>query len=604
MIANLTLICNVMLRFKMKKLILIMIIISYSFSLEINENLFMGQNIYKEILKLEKELNSNISHKLKNKKVIALEISTLKKLKKLYQAEDKIKLFETVAFFNDKITQQEYLSALYLLSSLQSEINRLNNKDVEIQKKLFSFKSEMQKQIPDESNHSLLLQQLQYAFYKLSQSKISKSLKLYNELLKKEFKILESAITRVDFIEESSKDIIKNIDKEIDSLKDKNLLLNIDKDSEALQDEKAKKIIIKKEKNIQIQTDFVINKKLEAEILLALKWLKEKKQKSFLTAISIIENDIQLLSEKEREKLSSVSFLLHALEENRFDTASVAIASTQIGLDYIRDGAKNIIEKTLFIYEDKAFSIKTIFTFLLFIIIGFMIASIYKNIIEKFRKTNRIKSLSRARMVANSGYYLIMLSTFFIALKSIGLNLHTIFLITGAILLWIALGLQGFISNYAMGILMKIDRSIRIGDLIEIDLYTIGHVDDMDFRSVTLLTGDHVRITIPNSRFITGSFINHSIEEQIRRLHIPFSFSNEIDFYLVKKSILTALEESNIAHIKTDNKRAQIVMTDINRKIIRYSLLVWIDHHNGYDMPLKKSEFLSLIHQSLKKVAL
>ena len=445
---------------------------------------------------------------------------------------------------------------------------------------------------------------MQYAFYKISQDKIQKSLKLYNELFKKEFKLFELALSKVKFIEHSAKKIIRNVDSKISSLKDKNLLLSIDKDSEALREEKEQKVIIKKEQKIQEETDITIVKKLHAEILLSLKWLKEKKQEPFLYAIETIENDIKLLSEEEKKKFSSITELLLVLEEKQFDTSSTAMASTQIGLKYIMQGTLNFINKTLFVYEEKAFSLKTVITFIILIMIGSIIAKIYKNIVDRFHKANRIKSLSSARMIANSGYYLIILSTFFFALKSIGLNLHTIFIIIGAILLWIALGLQGFISNYAMGILMKIDRSIRIGDLVELDSQMIGSVDDMDFRSVTILTGDQTRITIPNSRFITETFINHSLEDHIKRFHIHFSVDNKIDNDVVQKIVLEALKESSISHIDTPEKRPKVILIDVNRRIVRYALLVWIDQHGGYDIPVEKSAFLALIHQSLKKVAL
>jgi small-conductance mechanosensitive channel len=588
----------------MQKFILLFLIITSSFSAEINKALYEGDNIHLQFQKIEKDINSSIAQKFKNSEVTLLERSTLKKLKQLYDIKDEIKIFETVTLSKKSITEQEYLAALFLLSNLQQEIKRLQNKKKDIQEKLFLLKDDIQNTVPNESNHSLLAQQMQYAFYKLSQDKISKSLKLYLKLFENEFKLFESALPRVDFKELSSKKIIKNVDSKINLLKDKNLLLSIDKDSEALTDEKAQKIIIKKEKKIQEETDTTIIKKLQAEILLSLKWLKEEKQEPFLYAIEIIENDIKLLSKEEKEKFSSIAELLLTLEENKFDTSSAAMASTQIGLKYITDGALSFINKTLFVYEEKAFSLKTILTFIIFIIVGSIIAKIYKNIVDRFRKSNRIKSLSAARMIANSGYYIIILSTFFFALKSIGLNLHTIFIIIGAILVWIALGLQGFISNYAMGILMKIDRSIRIGDLVELDSDMIGCVDDMDFRSVTILTGDQTRITIPNSRFITETFINHSLEDHIKRFHILFSADNKIDNNVVQKVVLDALKKSEIPHINTAEKSPKVIIIDVNRKIVRYALLVWIDQHGGYDIPVEKSAFLALIHHSLKKVAL
>jgi len=229
--------------------------------------------------------------------------------------------------------------------------------------------------------------------------------------------------------------------------------------------------------------------------------------------------------------------------------------------------------------------------------IGFIIAKFYKNIVNRYRMKNRIKSLSTARLVANSGYYLIILSTFFIALKTIGLDIHTILLLFGAILLWLALGLQGFISNYAMGILIKIDRSIRIGDMIELDNHTVGNVDDMNFRAITIKTSDNNRITIPNSLFISGHFINHSLEENSRRLHIPFSADKHLPLDVVQAHILTLLANSDIPYLA--EKKAHVVIYSLQRKVTKYTLLVWINQHNNYDSTLVKSSFLALVQQAL-----
>ncbi len=285
--------------------------------------------------------------------------------------------------------------------------------------------------------------------------------------------------------------------------------------------------------------------------------------------------------------------------DKRFDDASVALASTQVGFNYIKNSAQLLVNKTLFVYEDKAFSIKTIMTFVFIIMIGFIIAKLYKNIVDKYRKKNRIKSLSAARLIANSGYYLIILITFFTALATIGLDMHTIFVVVGAILLWLALGLQGFISNYAMGILIKIDRSIRIGDHVELNEQIVGSVDDMDFRSITIQTGDQVRYIIPNSRFISGEFINHSLEDNIRRLHIPFSVDKSLSHEEVEQSILETLKTSDVPHLQTPLHRTQVIIIDINRKITRYKLLVWIKQQDNHDMPVVKSQFLQLIQKSL-----
>ena len=121
----------------------------------------------------------------------------------------------------------------------------------------------------------------------------------------------------------------------------------------------------------------------------------------------------------------------------------------------------------------------------------------------------------------------------------------------------------------------------------------------MDFRSVTIRSSDNIRTTIPNSRFIGGTFINHTLEGVSRRLHVHFSASKYISHEEIEETILTALAKSNLPYIKSRDKEAQVAIVDINRKIVRYALLVWVPKELTYDMSVAQSMFLKLIHKAL-----
>ncbi len=567
----------------------------------IDKAFFEGDNVLNYYQQVEKEINSTINQKLKNRKIIELERSTLQKLKNLQTLKSDIKPFQSIAFPRKEISQQTYLKALYTLCNLKTEIDHLRAKSKEFQERLFDLKTTIEKSVDSaKADNTLLSNQMQYAFYKISKEKLDKSLALYQALFDKEFAKFQKALPRVRFTTTSlAKRIIHTTEQKIDTLEKKDLLLTIDKDSKILQPKTSDKNISQKARKIKQETDEALVKQVQTHILLALKYLQNNKQSAYLKTMEALDEDIRKLSSQKREKFRTAADLIMQLADSRSDITSVAIASTQVGLQNILENIDTYINKTLFVYEEKAFSIRTVLTFSFILFIGFIIAKIYKNFVDSFRRTNRIKSLSTARMVANSGYYIIILTTFFIALKTIGLDMHTIFLVIGAILLWLAFGLQSFISNYAIGILLKIDRSIRIGDHIELDPDTVGDVDDMDFRSVTIRSSDNIRTTIPNSRFIGGTFINHTLEGVSRRLHVHFSASKYISHKEIEETILTALAKSNLPYIKSRDKEAQVAIVDINRKIVRYALLVWVPKELTYDMSVAQSMFLKLIHKAL-----
>jgi|GEM_PF-2765051 len=586
----------------MKIVIFLLLLITYTFSATIDKAFFEGDNVLKYYESIEKELNSTIRQKLKDPKIIELERSTLQKLKKLQTLKPETKSFP----FSDlskmeTINANVYLNTLYTLAKLSVEIKHLQTKEKEFQEKLFELKNTIEKEVETNGGQSTLLSdQMQYAFYKISKEKLSKTLSLYQALYEKEFGKFQKALSRVHFARKTqAKKIIDKTNRQIQSLEKKDILLTIDKDSEVLHPENPPKKIEETKKRLQEETQAVLSKKMRTYILLALQYLQQNNQKEYLHTMELLDEDIQKLSGEEKEILQSAVELILQLGEQHSDTTSVAIASTQIGLQNIIQNLDHYLNKTLFVYEEKAFSIKTILIFAFILAIGFIVAKIYKNFVDKFRKTNRIKSLSTARMVANSGYYIIILATFFIALKTIGLDMHTIFIVIGAILLWLAFGLQSFISNYAIGTLLRIDRSIRIGDHIELDPNTVGDVDDMDFRSITIRSSDNTRTTIPNSRFISGTFINHTLEGVSRRLHVHFSAGKYIPHEEIEQKILSALHESDLPHLDTEDKKAQVAILDINRKIVRYALLVWVPKELTYDMTLAQSMYLKLIHSAL-----
>ncbi len=159
----------------MKKLLLLLLLITHALSVGIDSSLYEGENVARYFQKIEKTINATMTKKLKSKETITLEKSTLAKLKQLYAIKDEIKAFETISLGKGKVKEERYLKALSLLSSLQNEITRLETKEKDIQQKLFDLKNNIEKTLPIDANKSLLNNQLQYAFYKISQEKILKS---------------------------------------------------------------------------------------------------------------------------------------------------------------------------------------------------------------------------------------------------------------------------------------------------------------------------------------------------------------------------------------------------------------------------------------------
>jgi len=261
---------------------------------------------------------------------------------------------------------------------------------------------------------------------------------------------------------------------------------------------------------------------------------------------------------------------------------------------------KDFFDSSLFTFNEKPISLYSLIKAVAYIFVGFLLGFLYKRWVLKATKKHENISMMTVRLLSNIGYYVIILIFAMSAFRSVGVDLKSLSLIAGALSIGIGFGLQTVVSNLIAGIIIMFERTIRIGDIIEINDTLSGTVTDMRIRSTTIKTFDNIDIIIPNSSFIQNNVINLTLEDKIRRLHIPFGVAYGSDIGHVKEAILKALDESELIFIRNDEERkADIRMVMMNASSLDLELVVWVDRSlKQISLP---SDFLILIYNALRK---
>ena len=114
-------------------------------------------------------------------------------------------------------------------------------------------------------------------------------------------------------------------------------------------------------------------------------------------------------------------------------------------------------------------------------------------------------------------------------LQVMGINLTALAVFGGAIGVGIGLGLQAIASNFISGIIILLDRSVSIGDYVELDDGRTGVVRELNMRSTTLETYDGKDIVVPNEKFIVESFTNWTHKDKSQRYRVDFSVAYHSD---------------------------------------------------------------------------
>jgi small-conductance mechanosensitive channel len=114
-------------------------------------------------------------------------------------------------------------------------------------------------------------------------------------------------------------------------------------------------------------------------------------------------------------------------------------------------------------------------------------------------------------------------------LQVMGINLTALAVFGGALGVGIGIGLQAIASNFISGIIILFDRSLSLGDYVEIEGGHAGYVRELALRYTTLESFDGKMVLVPNETFITTAFTNWTHKDRQQRYRVDFSVAYSTD---------------------------------------------------------------------------
>ncbi|MBU2510164.1 mechanosensitive ion channel [bacterium] len=181
-------------------------------------------------------------------------------------------------------------------------------------------------------------------------------------------------------------------------------------------------------------------------------------------------------------------------------------------------------------------------------------------------------------MLSKVMYITMVIMVTIIVLNSVGIDLTSLAFFSGAIGVGVGFGLQKVVSNFISGLILLSDRSIKPGDVIQLD-EAVGRVRIMGGRYVSVVTRDEKEYLIPNEDLITQQVINWSYSNRIIRLKVPFGVSYRSDPHQVIKLVVSSV--TDIARILKDPVPV-CLLTGFGDSSIDFELRFWIkDPQNG-----------------------
>lgn len=189
----------------------------------------------------------------------------------------------------------------------------------------------------------------------------------------------------------------------------------------------------------------------------------------------------------------------------------------------------------------------------------------------------------------------IELSLYFFAAVSVllllGIDITALAVFSGAIGVGLGLGLQKTISNYISGLILLFEKTVKVGDVIELEGGPNGRVYRLDPRGTFILCGDGKEVIVPNEEFVTKKVTNWTYSDRRGQISIPLAVPYGTAVEQAQKSLIEAAREHPLC-LATPAPTCHL--TEFGSYAIHLKLQFWIADV-AVGMPLVQSEVMSNI---------
>jgi len=179
----------------------------------------------------------------------------------------------------------------------------------------------------------------------------------------------------------------------------------------------------------------------------------------------------------------------------------------------------NIWNFELTVVDDNPITLGKVFTALALFILGYFVAKLISSRFadQLFKRFHIAKGVAVA--LESLIFYVLLIIVAIFALQLVNVPLTVFALAGGALAIGIGFGSQNIMNNFISGLIILIERPIRVGDIVEIGTM-VGTVDRIGLRSAVIRTGTNINIIMPNSSLLEKDVINWTLVDQKIRVKV------------------------------------------------------------------------------------
>lgn len=243
-------------------------------------------------------------------------------------------------------------------------------------------------------------------------------------------------------------------------------------------------------------------------------------------------------------------------------------------------------------------SASSLLKLIVFVVLAFWVSRIARLGLARVLEARSVQR-STIYAIDRLAHYLILVVGLVLGLSAVGFDFTSFALVAGALGLGIGLGVQPLVVNFFAGLILLVDRSLKVGDYVELESGVRGTVRRINMRYTIVTSNDNVDVLVPNSEFVAMRVVNWTHDEEAARIHIPFGVAYGTDKELVKRAALEAANSVPPDMAFLADRPPQVWFVGFGESSLDFELLVWLGATNVRRPAAVQAAYLWQLHTAL-----
>ena len=185
---------------------------------------------------------------------------------------------------------------------------------------------------------------------------------------------------------------------------------------------------------------------------------------------------------------------------------------------------KEFLNNELFEIGGIELKISTLIVFTVFIVVVSVVISLMKRLIYRSNRLSTSEKFSINKILR----YVIILIAFIIGLRILGFDITVLLAGYAAVLVGLGFGLQNIFNDFISGIILLLDGSLKVDDIVEVN-GRIYVVQEINFRTTTVLGRDENYVILPNSELTKNRVVNWTYNSKVSRFQVDIGVDYATD---------------------------------------------------------------------------